>query len=51
MHLQVYMDLGDVDSLFEDDDDELIFTFLCLVCNEYALIESLSPRLCKNFST
>ena len=42
------MDLGDVDSSFEDDDDdELIFTFLCLVCNEYARIESLNPRLCR----
>ena len=42
------MDLGDVDSLFEDDDDgEFIFTFLYLVCNEYAHIESLSPRLCR----
>ena len=27
MHLEVYMDLGDVDSLFEDNDDELFLLF------------------------
>ena len=51
MHLQVYMDLGDIDSLFEDDDDdELIFTITCCTIHNFIKLHAHQDLLFHEFN-